>query len=116
MIQEIWKGEELPVIAKILGVPQEIIDAAPTDGLGVLPGGDEAQLGASYPVVDTILKSLIEAGIDLNGSIEQIDNLPKVDGVDDQLVKKIASRAIKNAFKRSNPKNLSRGEVGLNKS
>jgi NAD+ synthetase len=112
-IQELWKGTELIEIAQELGVPQEVIDAAPTDGLGVVEGGDEAQLGATYPVVDSILKELMKQGIDLNGSLEQLDRLPEIEGVATDLVRKIAERSLKNAFKRQEPQKLSRGELGL---
>lgn len=113
VIQEIWKGTELIEIAKELGIPQEIIDAAPTDGLNVMEGGDEAQLGAPYPIVDEILRSLMEKGIDLNGSLDQLDSLPDIEGIDAQLVRNIAERSLKNAFKRQAQKKLSRGELGI---
>lgn len=113
MIQNLWKGDELIQIAEVLGVPQEVIDAAPTDGLGVLPGGDEAQLGAPYAEVDQILRGLQDAGIDLDGSRDQLDKLPQLEGYDEALVRKIANRAIGNAFKRKNPVNLSRRDLGL---
>ncbi|MGE3278308.1 MAG: NAD(+) synthase [Candidatus Altimarinota bacterium] len=113
MIQELWKGDELPLIAEALGIPAEVIQAAPKDGLGVLPGGDEAQLGAGYPVVDRVLLALMKQGIDLNGKLDQLDQLPEVVDVDTGLVRKIAERALKNAFKRRNPFNLSRRELGL---
>ena len=112
MIQELWKGDELVQVAEYLGVPKEVIDAAPTDGLGILPGGDEAQLGAPYLVVDKVLKTLLKQ-IDLNGSLSQLKKLPRVTGVPQELVQKIAERALRNAFKRKNPLNLRRGSLGL---
>ncbi|MDF2378646.1 MAG: NAD(+) synthase [Candidatus Gracilibacteria bacterium] len=133
MIQNLWKGSELIEIARELEVPQEVIDSAPTDGLGVLPGGDEAQLGAPYPVVDEILKELVQNGYDLDGPIEQLKQLgsnqrheASNSDLDSeaihysetwshplQLVQKIAKRAFGNAFKRKSPVNLSREELGL---
>ncbi len=112
MIQNLWKGTELIQIAKALDVPAEVISAAPTDGLGVLPGGDEAQLGAKYEEIDEILKDLMMAGIDLDGSLEQLKTLPQI-GHDEELVYKTAKRALGNAFKRRNPVNLSREDLGL---
>lgn len=109
MIQELWKGTELIQIARQLGVPEEIVDAAPDDGLGVLPGGDEAQLGAAYPEVDRILAGAIKQGIDLNGSLDQLEDIPGLTKTD----QKILSRAIRNSFKRKNPINLSRKQLGL---
>lgn len=113
LIQELWKSDELPAIAKYLGVPQEVIDALPTDGLGVHDGGDEAQLGAPYKTVDHIVRTLQEKGIDLNGPISQLKKLPKIPGVDDALVKKIAERALRNAFKRKGSVVVKRKELGL---
>ena len=107
-----WKGTELIQIAKALGVPAEVIQVAPTDGLGILPGGDEAQLGAKYDEVDEILKDLVSQGVDLNGPPEQLTSLPSI-GHDEEKVYKIAKRAIVNSFKRKNPINLSREELGL---
>ncbi len=113
MIQEIWKGTELLEIAKELRVPHEVIEAVPTDGLNVLEGGDEAQLGAPYLVVDEILRGLMKQGIDLNGSLDQLENLPELDGIEPPLVKKIAERSLRNTFKRQASKKLSRGELNL---
>ena len=113
MIQELWKGDELVQIAQYLGVPKEVIKAAPKDGLGVLPGGDEAQMGAPYQVVDHVLRSLMEQGVDLNGPLEQLNKLPAIDDVEPALVRKIAERSLKNAFKRNNPLNLSRKDLGI---
>ncbi len=108
MIQNLWKGDELPMIAKELGVPKEVIDAVPTDGLGLHPGGDEAQMGAPYSIVDQVLKKAMEQGIDLDGSLDQLKKLPKMTDIDPDTVHKILERSMKNAFKRKHPKNLSR--------
>lgn len=113
MIQELWKGDELIQVAKQLGMPSEIIDAVPKDGLSIVPGGDEAQIGASYSVVDKVLKAAIAHGIDLNGSLNQLDNLPDLEGVEAPLVKKILIRSLKNSFKRKSPRNLSRKDLGI---
>jgi|CXWL01.1.fsa_nt_gi NAD+ synthase len=115
MIQELWKGSELTQLAEYLGVPQEVINAAPTDGLGITAGGDEAQLGAPYHVVDQVLQTLITSGIDLNGPLAQLKKLPPVKGVSEELVKKIAERALRNGFKRRNPLHLHRQDLGLEK-
>lgn len=113
MIQELWKGDELTQLARYLEVPEDVIMAVPKDGLGILDGGDEEQLGASYKVVDRILKELLKNGIDLNGPISQLDSLPKIEGVENSLVRKIAERAIRNAFKRKSPVIITRKELGL---
>jgi NAD+ synthetase len=47
-IQSLLKSWEVPALARRLGVPEATWRATPTDGLAVLAGGDEAQLGATY--------------------------------------------------------------------
>ena len=55
-IQYIFKGFELPTIARVLGVREDIITQAPSDGLGVTEENtDEAQLGCDYKTFDTIM-------------------------------------------------------------
>ena len=55
-IQNVGKGFELPTIASALGVREDIITQAPSDGLMVTEDNtDEAQLGASYKEVDAIM-------------------------------------------------------------
>lgn len=112
-IQKILKGLELYDIARCLGVPQEIIDRAPTDGLGVNKGGDAAQLGADYPPLDTIMTKLIQSGFNINGSIEQLDRLPAIEGFDPAVVRKLAERAVNNAYKRCGTVIIERHEIGL---
>lgn len=46
-IQSLSKSWEVPMMAKLIGVPESTWRATPTDGLGI-DAGDEAQLGASY--------------------------------------------------------------------
>ena len=106
MIQGLWKGTELIQIAEYLGVAREVISAAPTDGLDILPGGDEAQIGAPYDVVDRVLREAMRRGIELNGSIVQLKKIPPVKGVDQETVLKILKRSLGNSFKRKNPLNL----------
>lgn len=112
MIQYIMKGLELYDIARALGVPQGIINAKPDDGLGI-SGGDEDQLGAIYPVLDSIMVRLIQAGFDPDGSLAQLENLPELQGVNQELVIKLASRAVRGAHKRKGTVMLTREELGL---
>lgn len=46
-IQGLMKSWEVPMLAKMIGVPESTWRAKPTDGLGI-SAGDEAQLGCSY--------------------------------------------------------------------
>lgn len=58
-IQALYKSWEVPVMAKLMGVPEEIWRARPTDGLGI-DDGDEAQLGCSYLEWDIMLMALAQ--------------------------------------------------------
>jgi len=56
IIQNVWKGFELPQIAKYIGVHDDIIIQKPSDGLSVTEDDtDEAQLGMTYQEFDTII-------------------------------------------------------------
>lgn len=101
-IQNIWKGLELPTIAKALGIREDIITQKPSDGLMVTEANtDEAQIGASYPYVDAIMKTYFETNENWN--------LIK----DDQVVKNIVKRYETTHFKRIGTVNLTREEIGL---
>jgi len=55
-IFSVGKGFELPAIAYSLGIREDIITQAPSDGLQVTEANtDEEQLGANYKEVDTII-------------------------------------------------------------
>lgn len=59
-IQSYTKSWEVPMIAKLVGVPESIWRAKPTDGLGV-DDGDEAQFGFSYLELDLALLATLES-------------------------------------------------------
>ena len=112
MIQELLKGLELFDVARYLEVPAEKISAKPDDGLAIA-GGDEDQLGATYPNLDTIMISLIQKGFDVNGSREQLKSLPVIEGFDQKVVESLARRCLNGAHKRRGCLNLSRKELGI---
>ena len=103
MIQQIFKGLELYDIARYLEVPPEIIAAKPDDGLGVNDGGDEAQIGASYEVVDCIMIKTLQTG----------DTQPKLPGIEPETFNKVINRFYRTEYKRENPYDLTREELGL---
>lgn len=59
-IQALTKSWEVPMLARLMGVPESIWKATPTDGLGV-DAGDEAQFGFSYLELDLMLLALGDA-------------------------------------------------------
>jgi nicotinamide-nucleotide amidase len=93
-IQSLTKSWEVPMMAERMGVPSGIIQAVPTDGLGIA-NGDEDQLGCSYLEFDIALFSLMR-----NSSI-------KADNDEDQaILNKVGRRIATSAFKRANPYNF----------
>lgn len=93
-IQAMTKSWEVPALAEHLGVPQSIVEAVPTDGLGIA-NGDEDQFGFSYLEFDIALFGLIN-GVEL-------DNLTDSDR---QIVEAVADRVRSTTYKRLNPFNL----------
>lgn len=126
-IQNVGKGFELPVIAAALGVREDIINQAPSDGLGVTTDNtDEAQLGATYKEVDTIMS--IYLGTVRENSKNNVDNLKpasinaynaklfKVMAEDPVAAKKITNVVVRyeNAtYKRNGTINLTREQIGI---
>ena len=62
-IQAMTKSWEVPMLAKMLDVPESVWRAKPTDGLGV-DSGDEAQFGFSYLELDLVLLRVMDAVYD----------------------------------------------------
>ena len=93
-IQSLTKSWEVPKLAQHLGVPQSVIDAKPTDGLGIA-NGDEEQLGVSYLEFDIGLFTIMR-DIDLINA--SADDLAKIDVV--------RKRIKSSGYKRCNPYNL----------
>lgn len=111
-IQNVGKGFELPVIAKALGVREDIITQDPSDGLGVTAANtDEAQLGASYKEVDVIMSIYLDK---LGNSYKS--RLFKLIGEDPEVAKKVVnviSRYENSMFKRKGTINLTREQIGI---
>lgn len=91
-IQNLTKSWEVPALAEHLGVPQPIIDAVPTDGLGIADG-DEDQFGFSYLELDIAL-------------LTSIHPHPSMDPESLEVMCKIRDRVARTQFKRDNPYNL----------
>jgi nicotinamide-nucleotide amidase len=94
-IQAMTKSWEIPALAEYLGVPQSIVEAKPTDGLGIADG-DEDQFGFSYLEFDIALFSLMRGGVDMESLNEQ----------DKAIVQAVADRVRSTTYKRANPFNL----------
>jgi len=94
-IQSLTKSWEVPALAELMGVPKSIIQATPTDGLGI-SHSDESQLGFSYLAFDVMLLSLMTTGIDEYA----------IDEGSARMLNAIKSRIKNTSFKRNNPYNL----------
>lgn len=95
-IQSLSKSWEVPALAEHLGVPQSIIDAVPTDGLGIA-NGDEDQFGFSYLEFDIALFSLLQDKVVLDD----------LSDADKRVVESVMERVRRTTYKRANPFNLS---------
>lgn len=95
-IQSLNKSWEVPALAEHMGVPESIIKAVPTDGLGIT-NSDEDQFGFSYLEFDLAMRELMlnsEAGLNIT------------DTKDADIVIDVFGRIKSTAFKRANPFNL----------
>ena len=124
LIQNMLKGLELEDFAQYLKVPAKILAQLPDDGLGVMAGGDAAQLGAVYPVVDRVMLALIRKGFKMDGSQRQLKNLPVIGDngpaatsfyVAPETIEKLAARSLSPVAiaKRHGTRTLSRKQLGL---
>lgn len=94
-IQSMSKSWEVPALAEFLGVPQSIVEAVPTDGLGIA-NGDEDQFGFSYLEFDIALFSLMKNNVVLD----------ELEPEDKKVVESVIHRVKGTTYKRSNPFNL----------
>lgn len=93
-IQSLTKSWEVPALAEVLGVPDSIVSAKPTDGLGVA-NGDEDQFGFSYLEFDIAMFSLFK-----NNDLEPENEKDKA------IVESVKQRLASTIYKRFNPLNL----------
>jgi nicotinamide-nucleotide amidase len=102
-IQYVHKGLELPYIARVLGVREDIITQPPSDGLGVTEENtDEAQLGCNYETFDTVMVAYLQ------GTAEEQEELTK-----DPIAKQVIDRYRATGFKRIGAIGLSREGIGI---
>lgn len=116
-IQEIFKGEELYVLGKALGVPIDSLTAEPSDGLNITPNGtDKDQLLLDYKNLDEILINLIKKDFENQGQERQreiIIETEKITGFSNKEVSHIANKMKNSYYKRHWPKVIKREDIGL---
>lgn len=119
-IQNIGKGFELPEIAKVLGVRDDIITQPASDGLNVTDANtDEAQLGGTYKEVDTIM-GIYLGTLPLNDTKKaaltvKLFDIMAAESDTAKKVAKVIGRYEKSHFKRAGTINLTREEIGIDK-
>jgi len=96
-IQSLTKSWEVPALAEHLGLPSSIIQAAPTDGLGI-SAGDEAQFGFSYAHLDLVLLDWLSGELEAEQINASSDDL--------QIIRQVTARVNSTRHKRANPANL----------
>lgn len=96
-IQSLTKSWEVPKMAELMSVPESIINAVPTDGLGISTS-DEEQLGANYLEFDIVLQWMFQLGLENTAFDASEDDLVIISNVQD--------RIRRSYFKRHNPFNL----------
>lgn len=89
-IQSLWKSWEVPTLARLLKLPESVVTAVPTDGLGV-DNGDEAQFGCTYLEWDIMVMAFLAADTNIND-----DRSREVYDI-------VADRMKRYAYKRYNP-------------
>lgn len=119
-IQYVLKGLEEYALAEVLGVPRESIDAVPTDGLEVIPGGtDQDQLGLPYHDLDRVIIALLQNKFDGDRKIVESDLNDLSTSLSNQLgyhpnkINHIARQMMNTHYKRNWPKIITRSEIGL---
>jgi NAD+ synthetase len=109
-IQSLLKSWEVPYLARLNGVPESTVRATPTDGLAVLAGGDEAQLGCSYLEWDILTFKIAEAldRIDPDLDIDEhvLAHEMGVDALVYPQFQSVLRRMGSTWFKRKNPLNV----------
>ena len=100
-IQSLTKSWEVPLLAEAIGVPNSVLTASPTDGLGI-DNGDEAQFGYTYAQADLILLDLINNTLTPEGMTAE----------DLRISTAVQARLKNTAFKRANPTNIAHPITG----
>ena len=104
-IQSLTKSWEVPALAEMQGVPDSVVFAVPTDGLGI-SSSDEDQFGFSYLEFDLSLFKLLENmdGVEFEHSAADVAGFKEIK--DKLIVDSVANRIRSTTYKRFNPFNL----------
>lgn len=110
-IQSLTKSWEVPALAEQLGLPDSVVYATPTDGLGI-DSGDESQFGHTYAELDlALLDMLHEYNINTQDPITGTTPDEMTDR-DQKVLKAVQARIGKTTYKRANPTNVEHPTCG----
>lgn len=117
-VQYVLKGLEEYSIAKVLGAPEESINAIPTDGLDVIPGGtNQDQLGLQYQDLDRVIVKLLQSKFEYMRYLKDCNTLFKHIaselGYSVESITHVAYQMFNTKFKRNWPKVITREELEL---
>jgi NAD+ synthase len=103
-IQSLTKSWEVPALAEMQGVPDSVVFAVPTDGLGI-SNSDEDQFGFSYLEFDLALFEILEKvdGVEFDSPADLVGFK---DQKDRYVAEEVAKRIGNTTYKRFNPFNL----------
>jgi len=104
-MQSLGKAWEVPMIAKLLGVPEKTYRATPTDGLGISQG-DEEQLGATYLELELMFFAMADAILVVGEDLEKVINCIEVDPNTSFVLEALTARVKGTIYKRNSPYNL----------
>lgn len=103
-IGQLYKSE-VRLLSKELGVPNSILDKAPSADLWA-DQTDEGEIGVTYEQIDTVLKLMLEQGVTSMAELEKHGL-----GVED--ISRVVSMLNRNAFKRNLPDIAPLGRDGV---
>lgn len=110
-IQSLTKSWEVPALAEVLMVPTSVIEATPTDGLGI-DSGDESQFGHSYAELDLALLDMLHE-FDFNTEDVITGTLPnELTDADVKILEQVKQRIGRTVYKRANPINVAHPVCG----
>lgn len=110
-IQSLTKSWEVPALAEQLMLPESVVTATPTDGLGI-DSGDESQFGHTYAELDlALLDMLHEYNIDAQDPITGTQP-DEINERDKKVLKAVKQRIGRTTYKRANPINCEHPTCG----
>jgi len=110
-IQSLTKSWEVPALAEHLELPASVIQATPTDGLGI-DSGDESQFGHTYAELDLALLDMLHEYNDHVADPITGSEPGDATDADKKIIDLVKQRIGRTVYKRANPINLAHPVCG----